>query len=141
MRTSLGKTGIEVSRLGLSASYRPGKKTIYKALDEGVNYFFGYGFDGQMTSAMRDVFTTKRKEIVLATGAYNLIWMYPNLRRTLEKRLRQFKTDYIDVFLFLGVMKPKEFPPKALEEIHRFKEEGKSVPSACHATIENLRAR
>ena len=46
MHTVLGKTGITVSRLGLSASYRPGKQTIYKALNEGVNYFFGYGFDG-----------------------------------------------------------------------------------------------
>lgn len=134
MYTSLGKTGLTVSRLGLSASYRPGKKTIHKALDEGINYFFAYGFDGQMTSTMREVFTTERKNIVLATGAYNLIWMYPNLRRTLEKRLRQFKTDYIDVFLFLGVMKPEEFPPQALEEMQRFKEEGKvrAIGISCH---------
>ena len=134
VHTALGKTGINVSRLGLSASYRPGKETIYKALDEGVNYFFGYGFDGQMTSVMRDVVKTKRKEIVLATGAYNLIWGYPNLRRTLEKQLRQFGTDYLDVFSFLGVMKPKEFPPQVLEEMQRFKEEGKvrAIGISCH---------
>lgn len=134
MVTTLGSTGISVSRLGLSASYRPGKQTIYKALDEGVNYFFGYGFDGQMTGVMKDVVKTKRKELVLATGAYNLIWGYPNLRRTLEKRLRQFGTDYIDVFLFLGVMKPKEFPPQAMEELQRFKEEGKvrAIGMSCH---------
>jgi aryl-alcohol dehydrogenase-like predicted oxidoreductase len=123
-----------LGRLGLSASYRPGKQAIYKALDEGVNYFFAYGFDGQMTSAMREVVKTKRNDIVLATGAYNLILGHPNLRRTLEKRLRQFGTDYIDVFLFLGVMKPKEFPPQALEEMQRFKEEGKvrSIGMSCH---------
>jgi aryl-alcohol dehydrogenase-like predicted oxidoreductase len=125
MYTALGKTGITVSRLGLSATYRPGKPTIYKALDEGVNFFFGFGIDTQMTSVMRDVLKTNRKQIVLATGAYNYIWGYPNLRRTLEKRLRQFGTDYIDVFLFLGVMKPKEFPTKALEEMQGFREEGK----------------
>ncbi len=32
---TLGSTGIEVHRLGLSASYRPSKECIYKALDEG----------------------------------------------------------------------------------------------------------
>lgn len=34
---------------------------------------------------------------------------YFDLRRTLEKRLRQLRTDYIDIFLFLGVLKEKEF--------------------------------
>ncbi len=130
----LGSTGITVSRLGLSATYRPGKQTIYKALDEGVNYFFAYGFDGQMAGTMSEVVKTKRNDIVLATGAYNLIWTHPNLRRTLEKRLRQFKTDYLDVFLFLGVMKPKEMSPHVFEEMQRFKEEGKvrAIGMSCH---------
>lgn len=124
-QTTLGATGIAVHRLGLSATYRPGKKAIYKALDEGVNYFFGFGIDTQMTSVMRDVLQSNREKYVVATGAYNLMIGYPNLRRTLEKRLRQFRTDYIDVFLFLGVTKEKEFPEKAREELRRFREEGK----------------
>lgn len=123
--TILGSTGIAVHRLGLSATYRPGKKTIYKALDEGVNYFFGFGIDTQMTGAMRDVLQHHREQYVVATGVYNLLIGYPNLRRTLEKRLRQFGTDYIDVFLFLGVTKEKEFPEKVREELCRFREEGK----------------
>ncbi len=132
--TVLGKTGIRVHRLGLSASYRPGKKTIYRAIDEGVNYFFGYGFDGQMTGVLRDVLQTDREKFVVSTGAYNLIIGYPNLRRTLEKRLRQLKTDYIDVFLFLGVMKGKEFPERARDEMIRFREEGKvrAIGMSCH---------
>lgn len=123
--TTLGSTGITVHRLGLSATYRPGKKTIYKALDEGVNYFFGLGIDTQMASVMRDVLHRRREQYVVATGANNLMFGYPNLRRALEKRLRQFRTDYIDVFLFLGVTKEKEFPESAQEELRRFREEGK----------------
>ncbi len=59
---------------------------------------------------------------------------YPNLRRTLEKRLRQFSTDYIDVFMFLGVTKEKEFPVTAMEELLRFREEGKvrAIGMSCH---------
>jgi aryl-alcohol dehydrogenase-like predicted oxidoreductase len=125
LHTTLGKTGMAVHRLGLSGSYRPGKETIHKAIDEGINYFFSYGFDTHMVKALRDVFKSKREQCVLATGAYNLIIGHPNLRRTLEKRLRQFGTEYIDLFLFLGVMKEKECPESVLEELRQFQKEGK----------------
>jgi aryl-alcohol dehydrogenase-like predicted oxidoreductase len=124
-KAALGRTGFTVHRLGLSASYRPGQETIHQAIDAGVNYVFGFGIDTQMVSAMKDILATRRKEIILATGAYNYIWGHSNMRRTLEKRLRQFRTDYIDVFLFLGVMKPKEFPEDVRESMLRFREEGK----------------
>ena len=123
--TILGNTGITVHRLGLSATYRPGKRAIYKALDEGLNIFFCYGFDTQMTSVLREVMKSRRENYTVATGAYNLLLGHPNLRRTLEKRLRQLGTDYIDVFLFLGVTKEKHFPNHVREELCRFREEGK----------------
>jgi aryl-alcohol dehydrogenase-like predicted oxidoreductase len=123
--TRLGSTSITVSRFGMSATYRPGKRAIYKALDEGLNYFFCYGFDTQMISVLRDILKNKRENYTVATGAYNLLLPNPNLRRTLEKRLRQLHTDYIDVFLFLGVMKEKHFTGHIREELYRFREEGK----------------
>src|SRR3990172_755049 len=107
VRTTLGATETSVCRLGFSASYRPGAGAIRYAIDRGVDYFFGYGFDTQLVKVLREEFGTRREKYVLATGAYNLIIGYPNLRRTLEKRLRQFRTEYIDVFQFLGVMKEK----------------------------------
>jgi aryl-alcohol dehydrogenase-like predicted oxidoreductase len=133
-QTFLGATGMKVSRLGLSASYRPGVKAVHAAIDEGVNFFFGFGIDTHLVKGLRAPFKGGREKFVLATGAYNLIIGYPNLRRTLEKRLRQFATEYIDVFMFLGVMKEKEFPAKALEELIRFKDEGKvkSIGISCH---------
>lgn len=132
--TLLGRTGIPVRRLGLSASYWPGRKTVYHALDAGLNFFFCYGFDLQMVRVLRDTFRTRRQDLVVATGAYNLIWGYPNLRKSLEKRLRQLGTDYIDVFLFLGVMKPEQFPDEVVAELCRFREEGKvrAVGLSCH---------
>lgn len=122
----LGNTGIPVCRLGLSASYWPGKEAIYQAIDQGVNYLFAYGFDRQMVRVFRDVARDgNRDRFVLATGAYNLLVGHPNLRRSLEKRLRQFSTDHIDVFLFLGVMKPHQLSDSTVEQLHRFREEGK----------------
>jgi aryl-alcohol dehydrogenase-like predicted oxidoreductase len=134
-RTTLPCLGRSVYRLGLSASYRPGREAIYKALDAGLNYFFCYGIDWQMTRVLRDLPRSARENLVIATGAYNLLWWYPNLRRTLEKRLRQLGTDYIDVFLFLGLMGKETYIERVLEELHRFREEGKvrAIGVSTHA--------
>ena len=125
LHTTLGRTGWPVFRLGFSASYRPGKQTILKALESGVNYFFGYGFDGQLVKTLREEFRSRREKIMLATGAYNLIWGHTSPRRSLERRLRQFGTDYLDVFMFMGVMKPKELPESVLREMIALRNEGK----------------
>jgi aryl-alcohol dehydrogenase-like predicted oxidoreductase len=131
---SLGRTGIGVTPLGMSASYFPGKKSVHAAAEEGVNLFFTFGFDVQMTRALRALMTSRRDEFVLVTGAYNYIWWAQDVRKALEKRLRQFNTDYIDVFLFMGVMKPAEFTPKVHEDLLKLKEEGKvrSIGLSCH---------
>ena len=87
-----------------------------------------------MVKVMRDLIKADRDKYVLATGAYNLLYGHPNLRRTLEKRLRQFKTDCIDVFLFLGVMKEKQMKDHVFEELSKFREEGKirAMGLSCH---------
>ena len=124
-RAQLGRTNWSVLRLGFSASYRPGKKTVHRAFDEGVNFFFGFGMDTHLSAGLREIFPAHRDEVILATGAYNFIWGHPSIRRTLEKRLRQFRTDRIDLFLFLGVMKPGEFPDSLVEEFVALRDEGK----------------
>jgi aryl-alcohol dehydrogenase-like predicted oxidoreductase len=132
--TTLGGTGFAVHRLGLSASYRPGKQAIHRALDEGLNYFFWYGFDTHMVGVLRDVLKSNREKYVVATGAYNYLWAHQNLRRTLEKRLRQLRTDYIDVFQFLGVIRRKEFTQQVRDEIQALREDPRvrAIGFSCH---------
>ena len=125
LHTTLGSTGRQVHRIGLSATYRPGTRALERAIDEGVNLLFCFGFDTQMMSVIRRIPPARRADFYIVTGAYDLLWGYPNLRRTLEKRLRQLRSDYIDAFLFLGVTKPGEMPPVVLDEFSRFREEGK----------------
>lgn len=129
-----GRTGLQVSPLGLSASYRPGKHAIQTAAEEGINLFFAFGIDTQMVAGLRAILPARREQLVLATGAYNYIWWAQDVRKTFEKRLRQFRTDYIDIFLFLGVMKPGEFPQKVRDELLKLKEEGKvrAIGLSCH---------
>ncbi len=131
---TLGNTGLRVHRLGLSATYRPGRKAIHKAFDAGINFFFCFGFDSQLIKALREASPGRRDDYVIATGAYNLIYGHQSVRRTLEKRLRQLRTDHIDLFLFLGVLKEKEFPDTVREELYRLRQEGKvrSVGISTH---------
>jgi aryl-alcohol dehydrogenase-like predicted oxidoreductase len=124
LHTTLGRLGTPVCRLGVCATYRPGRAAIHKAIDEGLNYFFFVGIDTQMTGVLRETIRARREKYVLATGAYNYIWTHQNLRRALERRLRQTRSEYIDVFHFLGATKRHHFTPKVRDELHAIRESG-----------------
>jgi len=130
----LGRTGIPVRRLGMAASYRPGERAIERALDEGVNYFFCYGFDGQMIRALRRLPAAQRDQIAISTGAYNWGVWRQDLVKTLERRLRQLRTDHIDVFEFLGVVRPKDLTPRVRDQLAllRCDPRVRAVAISCH---------
>ncbi len=134
LQGTLGRTGLSTHRLGLAASYRPGERVVERALDEGLTYFFYFGIDGQMIRVLRRLPPDRRDRIVIATGAYNYIWWRQDLEKTLEKRLRQLKTDRIDVFHFLGVMKPKELTPRVLDQLEKLRHDPRvrAVSMSCH---------
>ena len=130
----LGRTGIPVHRLGLAATYRPGERTVERALDEGITYCFCFGVDGQMIRVLRRLPAGRRDRIAIATGAYNYVLWRQDLRKTLEKRLRQLHTDYIDVFHFLGVVKPKDITPRVRDQLAllRCDPRVRAVSISCH---------
>lgn len=128
---TLGKLPQRLFRLGLSASYWPGRETVFRAADLGVNLFFLYGFDGQMVGALRELLPRERERYVVATGAYNYVWRRQDFRRTLEKRLRQLRTDYLDLFLYLGVMKPGEFGPRDIEALQALRDDPRVRAVGC----------
>lgn len=135
MHSILGRTGLKVYRLGLAGTYRPGKEAIHKALDAGINYFFFFGIDTQLIKVLRDAVPARRREdIVLASGGGNLILRSQNLQKSVERRLRQLKTDYIDVYHYLGIYKEKHFPEKIKEDLLKLKETGKVrfIGVSCH---------
>jgi aryl-alcohol dehydrogenase-like predicted oxidoreductase len=131
----LGRTGLQVHRLGFAGTYRPGKEAIHRALDAGVNYFFFFGIDTQLIKVLRDAIPAGRREdFVLASGGGNFIVMSQNLQKSVERRLRQLKTDYIDIYQYLGIYKEKHFPDKVKEELLKLKETGKVrfTGISCH---------
>ncbi len=133
----LGRLGPEnwpVFRLGLAATYRPGERAVRCALDHGVNYLFGFAIDTNITGVVRGMNADQREKVILATGAYNWIYGHTSLKKSLENALRRYRTDYIDVFHFLGIMKPREFSPRIQDELSALREDGKVRATAvsCH---------
>jgi aryl-alcohol dehydrogenase-like predicted oxidoreductase len=78
-----------------------------------------------MIRALRDGMKGRRENFVLAGGAGHYWIGSQNLRKSVERRLRQLGTDYIDIFHFLGIYKEKQFPEAAQEELFKLKETGK----------------
>ena len=134
LHAPLGSLAPDVCRIGFSASYRPGRETVHRAIDEGIGYYFYYGFDTHLTRVLPGAIGSRRERFVLATGAYNYIWAHQNLRRTLERRLRQMKTDYIDLFHFLGITRPSHLTARVREELQAVRESGlvRGVAVSCH---------
>jgi len=130
----LGRTGMKVHRVGLAATYRPGERAVRRAIDEGLNYLFCFGIDGQMVRVLRRLPPERRERVVIGTGAYSYVWWRQDLEKTLERRLRQLRTDYIDVFHFLGVMKPKDLTPRVLDQLARLRADRRvrAVSISCH---------
>lgn len=134
LRGHLGAQRWPVFRLGLAATYRPGEDTVRCALDHGVNYLFAFGIDTNITRVVRAMNADQREKVILATGGYNWLVGHWSLKRSLESALRRYKTDYIDVFHFLGIMKPREFPPAVQDELSALRADGKVRLTAvsCH---------
>ena len=130
----LGSTGNTVRRLGLSASFWPGKKTIYEAVDNGITVFFCFGIDYQMLRVLRDIFKSGREKYTVISGAYNLLFTHTDIYKSFRKRSKQLGTDYIDYFLFLGVTKPKHMPCRVTEDLVKLKASGavRGVGLSCH---------
>ena len=134
MRTTLGATGRQVFPLGLSATYRPGDRAVRRALDEGVNYLFAFGVDTQMNRVIRGMTADQRERVVIATGGYNWLVWHPPLKTSLENALRRLRTDYIDVFHYLGVMKPADLGGRVRDEIAALRNDPRvrAVAVSCH---------
>ena len=117
--TTLGRTGLSVSRLGIG-TYGAPADALERAFHEyGINYFYFGPSKGQ---PMRDAFKGfPRDEIVIALPTYAKYGAF--MRHFLEKRLRAIGTDHIDLFI-LSWMRG-EPQGRMLELALKLKEEGK----------------
>jgi aryl-alcohol dehydrogenase-like predicted oxidoreductase len=121
--TTLGRTGLKVSRLGFGASYPAPADALERAFHEqGVNYFlWGSGRKAPMRDALKSLTKSHRDQIVIAFQTYDKSGMV--MRHFHEKGLRRLGIEYVDILLLSWM---RGVPRGGmLETALKLKEEGK----------------
>jgi aryl-alcohol dehydrogenase-like predicted oxidoreductase len=121
--TTLGRTGLEISRLGIGAGYGVPAAAVEWAFHEhGINYlYWSLTRRGGMTQAIRNLAPAHRDELVVVMQTYDHFG--PFMVRAHERGLKKLGIDRADV-LILGWF--NYCPgPRILEATQRLKDEGK----------------
>jgi len=124
-KRTLGRTGLQVGRLGISSSFGAPAVAFEEAFERGCNYFtwgtFIKGRSSEMQKAIRNICANKKRDdLVLAmlSYAHNAF-----LTETFFVRgLKALGIEYADV-LILGYF-PKRPPQKVLEGAQKLVEKG-----------------
>lgn len=124
-KRTLGKTGLEVGRLGISSSWKAPAEAFEEAFEKGCNYFtwgtFIKGRSNEMQKAVTNIINKgQRDKLVLSMITY----AHDNLltKHYLKKGLNSIGTDYTDI-LMLGYF-PKRPPQRLIDGALKLKEEG-----------------
>ncbi len=120
--TTLGRTGLRVSRIGLSGGYKAPARAVERAFHEyGINYFYWSPRRSGMKEALRSLAGNRRDDLIIAVQSYDHLGFW--LRRSVEKALLELTIDHADI-LFLGWF--NSMPSKrVLNGAMQLKEEGK----------------
>ena len=107
-QTTLGRTGLRVGRLGVSASYGVPAAAVERAFDQGVNYlYWGSRRRSGLADALRHL-APRRERFVLVLQSYSR--MASLVGWSIERALRSVGLEYTDILL-LGMWN-KPVPPR-----------------------------
>jgi aryl-alcohol dehydrogenase-like predicted oxidoreductase len=119
-RALLGRTGLEVGRLGVASGYGVPGTALEWAFERGVDYIFWGSRRGDSFGAALKRLRTHRERFVLVIQSYTRVARL--LSWSLERALRTLTFDYTDVLL-LGLWN-KPVPRRILDAARRLKERG-----------------
>ena len=112
--TTLGKTGMEVSRLGIGLSeigyiltrgdQEQAAGVLNSALDAGINFLDTAACYGISEELVGKTVSHRRSEFLLATKAGHYVprrqgedWTYEVVANSIDRSLRLMNTDYLDL--------------------------------------------
>lgn len=117
----LGRTGLEVGRLGMAASFGVPAAAVERAFERGVNYLYWGSFRrGPFGQALRNL-KPQRDRMVLVLQSYTRVAALTG--PSVEIALRRLGFDYADVLL-LGLWNHKP-PARILDAALRLRERGR----------------
>ena len=119
-RDLLGRTGREVSRLGVSASYGVPGDAVERAFEQGVNYLYWGSMRRDSFGAALRRLASRREQFVLVIQSYTRAASL--MGWSLERALRALRFDYTDVLL-LGMWN-RPVAPRILDAAQRLKARG-----------------
>jgi aryl-alcohol dehydrogenase-like predicted oxidoreductase len=140
----LGKTGLQVSPLGIGAGIGISSEDVLYAFEHGINYFFfssdlHHATYQHSARALRELCrcgSTVREQVVLATVTY--INDPEKLTAILIDQLNELKVDYIDIFHWGWVTDSTNMLP-LLKGSHKLKGSStghQSIRQLCQVTAE-----
>lgn len=119
-KTTLGRTGLEVGRLGLSASYKMPAAAVERMFEAGMNYvYWGSLRREAFAEGVRNL-ARYRERMVLVVQCYAPFGWY--LRGSVERALSRLGFEYADVLL-LGLWN-RPVPTRMLEAVRSLKDRG-----------------
>ena len=119
-RAVLGRTGRQVTRLGVSSGYGVPGDPMERAFERGVNYlYWGTRRSDTFGAALRRL-GPRRDQFVLVIQSYTSI--APMVGWSLERALRALRFDYTDILL-LGLWN-RPVTPQILDAARMLKERG-----------------
>ncbi len=120
--STLGRTGLEVGRLGISSGYGVPGEALDRAFDRGVNYiYWGSRRTDSFGAALRRL-RPQRDRFVLVIQSYTRVARL--MARSLESALRALDFDYADILL-LGMWN-KPVPPRILDAARALRARGRA---------------
>ena len=113
-RVAFGKTGLEVTRLGLGlaeflrhevgAGVDEARRVLNNALDGGINFLDTAACYGNTEELIGATVSHRRSEYVLATKAGHAVedapggaWTALTIEHSIDRSLKRLKTDYVDI--------------------------------------------
>lgn len=139
-KRTLGRTGLEVGRLGMASSFGVPARAVEQAFERGVNYlYWGTIRRGPFAQALRNL-KPQRDRMVLVLQSYSRIAAL--VKPSVEIALRKLGFEYADVLL-LGLWNRKP-PARILDASRRLRDRGliRNIAVSTHhrPLLENLSA-
>lgn len=117
--------GREVHRLGLALTYGIDAAGFDEGIERGIDVILWTWIrTGHLRPSMRAALARDRARHVVLAGP-TLGYFGGNIRRGVERTLKDLQTDYIDVLMLFWLGKTSALTPATIEAAMKLKEEGK----------------